>query len=247
MKEEAKALKKDMADLEVLHRDSASLEHAIRKYDNQWHEFLPSRFIYSFFTFNTLYSIDWEKSLRAGKLVSYDDTDEKPSSNTSKEWLGEKDMYNRYLDFCFSDREFVNVYEEFFFDFIGQTFDKRDILRELGNIHVDEKSSGAIKKKYFIRNFYDACARTLNSKTLDIDDCRTILTFIYKIRCNIFHGTKTLKELHNKSQQKRIDIYTVFLIAINQMVFSYIDYLNGIDITYEFDFLRKTLNDKNYD
>ena len=45
MKEEAKALKKDMADLEVLHRDSASLEHAIRKYDDQWHEFLPSRFV----------------------------------------------------------------------------------------------------------------------------------------------------------------------------------------------------------
>ena len=31
------------------------------------------------------------------------------------------------------------------------------------------------------------------------------------------------------------------------MVFSYIDYLNGIDITYEFDSLRKDLNDKNYD
>ena len=73
------------------------------------------------------------------------------------------------------------------------------------------------------------------------------MTFIYKIRCNIFHGTKTLKELHNKSQQKRIDIYTVFLIAINQMVFSYIDYLIYEDITYEFDSLRKDLNDKNYD
>ena len=85
MKEEAKALRKDMADLEVLHRDSASLEHAIRKYDDRWHEFLPSRFVYSFFTFNTLYSVDWEKSLRTGKLVSYDDTDEKTSSNTSKE------------------------------------------------------------------------------------------------------------------------------------------------------------------
>ena len=63
MKEGAKALKKDMADLEVLHRDSASLEHAIRKYDDQCHEFLPSRFVYSFFTFNTLYSIDWKERL----------------------------------------------------------------------------------------------------------------------------------------------------------------------------------------
>ena len=71
--------------------------------------------------------------------------------------------------------------------------------------------------------------------------------FIYKIRCNIFHGAKTLKELHNPLQKKRIDIYAVFMIAINQMVFSYIDYLNGIDITYEFDSLRKDLNDKNYD
>ena len=245
MKEGAKALKKDMADLEVLHRDSASLEHAIRKYDDQWHEFLPSRFVYSFFTFNTLYAIDWKESLAKGELVCYDDEDYPRKSENER--FSEANRYHRYIDFCFSDREFVKVYEEFFFAFIGQTFDTRDILRELGNIRVDEKSSGAIKKKYFIRNFYDACALTLNSKTLDIDNCRTILTFIYKIRCNIFHGTKTLKELHNKSQQKRIDIYTVFLIAINQMVFSYIDYLIYEDITYEFDSLRKDLNDKNYD
>ena len=93
----------------------------------------------------------------------------------------------------------------------------------------------------------DLKANDIIIKTLKEEFCRRIVTFIYKIRCNIFHGAKTLKELHNPLQKKRIDIYAVFMIAINQMVFSYIDYLNGIDITYEFDSLRKDLNDKNYD
>ena len=57
-----------------------------------------------------------------------------------------------------------------------------------------------------------------------MSNCLTIVKFIYKIRCNIFHGAKTLKELHDKSQQKRIEIYTDIIVAINQMIFSYLLY-----------------------
>ena len=250
MREKAIALKSQMHNLQVLHQDSASLEHAIRMYDDKWHEFIPSRFIYSFFTFNTLYSIDWEESLAKGELISYDDPTPEGENNakTVKQRMPEKDRYPKYISFCFEDDDFVKLYEEFFFDFIGQTFEKEEILRELKKIKKDENSSGNIKRGYFIRDFYDACYNTLTDHILKIDDSKTIITFIYKIRCNIFHGAKTLKELNDKSQKKRIDIYTVFLIAINQMVFSYIDYLiSGEEITYDFDYLRKTLNNKNYD
>jgi hypothetical protein len=141
----------------------------------------------------------------------------------------------------------VKIYSEFFFDFIGQTYSKEEITKSLEKITIDVSTSGAIKTQDFIDRFRDAWNEILTSKTLKEEFCRRIVTFIYKIRCNIFHGAKTLKELHNPLQKKRIDIYAVFMIAINQMVFSYIDYLNGIDITYEFDSLRKDLNDKNYD
>ena len=245
MKEEAKALKKDMADLEVLHRDSASLKHAIREYDDQWHQFTPSRFIYTFFTFNTLYTIDWKVSLVKGKIVCYDDEDYPRKSEDEK--FSDANRYHRYIDFCFRDKAFVKIYSEFFFDFIGQTYSKEEITKSLEKITIDVSTSGAIKTQDFIDRFRDAWNEILTSKTLKEEFCRRIVTFIYKIRCNIFHGAKTLKELHNPLQKKRIDIYAVFMIAINQMVFSYIDYLNGIDITYEFDSLRKDLNDKNYD
>ena len=141
----------------------------------------------------------------------------------------------------------MKIYSEFFFDFIGQTYSKEEITKSLEKITIDASTSGAIKTQDFIDRFRDAWNEILTSKTLKEEFCRRIVTFIYKIRCNIFHGAKTLKELHNPLQKKRIDIYAVFMIAINQMVFSYIDYLNGIDITYEFDSLRKDLNDKNYD
>lgn len=246
MREKAIALKSQMHNLQVLHQDLASLEHAIRDNDDKWQEFTPSRFIYTFFTFNTLYTIDWEESFAKGELISYDDEDY--PKKTKDEKLSDGNRYHRYVDFCFSDKKFVRIYSEFFFDFIGQTYSKEEITKSLEKIKPDDSSSGTIKTQEFIDSFREAWDKILNANTLKEGYCRRIITFIYKIRCNIFHGSKTIKEMHDRAQKKRIDIYTVFMIAINQMVFSYINYLiDGEKITYDFDYLRMALNDKNYD
>ena len=46
-----------------------------------------------------------------------------------------------------------------------------------------------------------------------------ILGFIYSVRNNIFHGTKTTIEMSDKNQRKRLDIYSNILIAVNELLF----------------------------
>ena len=46
-----------------------------------------------------------------------------------------------------------------------------------------------------------------------------ILGFIYSVRNNIFHGTKTTIEMADKDQRKRLDIYSNILIGVNDLLF----------------------------
>lgn len=212
MKEIIRKLKPVLSDLHVLHEGAASLEHAIKSY-NGWESYKPTRFIYAFFSFNTLYSINWPMTLKQGRLYYF--------NHDYKEW----EQYTHFIDFCFRDKEFVEIYEEFFFNYVTTNNTVNKIKSELEGIKIDERYTGNIFDQEFIDSFYEACVDCLERRNFNKSNCLTIVKFIYKIRCNIFHGAKTLKELHDKSQQRRILIYTDILIAINQMLFSYLLYL----------------------
>jgi hypothetical protein len=54
-----------------------------------------------------------------------------------------------------------------------------------------------------------------------------------------------MDELNVPSQQIRLDIYSLFIIAINQMVFSFIEYKDGRGITKGFSSLIELLRWKN--
>ena len=198
-------------DLKVLHEGAASIEHAIKK--PEWRSYSPTRFLYSFFAFNALYSVNWGTSLNLGKLYYYKGRD-----------YTESYKFGKYLDFCFEDSNFVDIYSEFFYNYVTTNFRVDRILKELNEIKLDNKFTGNIYDEDFILEFQGACEDCLKGRHFNKENCQVIVNFIYKIRCNIFHGVKTLAELHDKSQQKRIEIYTDIIVAINQMIFSYLLY-----------------------
>lgn len=213
------SFKKGLSELEVVHMGAAKLEHATRKGREPWKTFTPTRFVYSYFAFNSLYNVDWNESMRQVKLVMYD------TENTSEAY-----RYHSYIDFCFQDDDFVLQYGKFFNDYVTSFYTASEIMDALSHIDVDKVDNGGIYSKRFIMNFCNACAAcfkdSYENSHFNKDNCRTLLKFIYQIRCNIFHGAKTLDEMQNKSQQKRIEIYTAIIIAANQMVFSYLSYLS---------------------
>ena len=190
-----------------------------------WDDYSPSNFLYAFVCFNTLYDIDWESSYHEGSMVRYRDMEKDDG-----ERVYESDMQENYIRFCFSDNDFVERYKPFFIKFI-LTEGHGDIGRMMEIIKTVR--FGTKFKDAFIKNFESLLSGDFEEKTI-----RDITNSLYHVRCNIFHGTKSIKELGKNEQQKRLAIYTSFFIALNQMLFSYLDYLDP-----SVDFIKKIEED----
>ena len=92
----AQDLKIELRKLLALHMATLHVEHAIRETahrNNPWNEFAPSRFIYAFFTFNSIYSWDWESSFYAGALTGWPENER---GHKPKEAI----QFKKYIKFC---------------------------------------------------------------------------------------------------------------------------------------------------
>ena len=201
--------------LRYIHTECAQSEHARQGKDGgEWQPYIPTNFVYGFFTFNTLYNIDWEESLNSGEVLSF--------SNGS-----EVEKWNAYITFCCKDTTFVETYCQHFINFIKHHYDIKEVRDIIDTIERDEDTgNGRLKSYRVIRDFRNACKNILIDGVCNKYILTDIVTLIYKVRCNLFHGIKTLKELNDEKHKEKLKLYSLFLIAINQMVFSYLNYLN---------------------
>ena len=205
----------------TIHRDINSCIHAVRKGNQELVEpFIPTHFIYEFFIFNTIYSINWQNSLKYG--------------NISNLWGDELDKQKKYLDFIFNNEEFVKSYDSKF----KKIFFKIDVneikyVKERVRLDKDHfpkhiKDRGSLKDNNELDNFKKAVDSILDDKQLiNKENIQSIITLIYRVRCNIFHGVKSIDELNREIERKKLKFYTNILIAVNQMVFSYLDFLSN--------------------
>lgn len=193
-------------DLRYIHGEVAAMRNGIRRASEVgWIEFAPSDFLYSFVVFNTLYNIDWDKS--QNELIRYRDEDIQ---------LCESEKQERFLGFCFSEDVFVEQFKEFFINYILQEGNgkKKEIMDTLENVRFDPKH-----KPSFLRDFDSLLSGNFTEEII-----KSITNSLYHVRCNIFHGTKTIRDLNRTEQRKRLAIYTSFFVALNQMLFSFLDY-----------------------
>ena len=209
-------LKIEITKLYALHNATIQLEHGIREFGkttSRWRDFAPSRFIYAYFTFNSIYSFDWANSFSEMKAIYWGEKEEEkiPKEEVQikfflkfvYEQLGEKSA----IHFQAETRKWVKI------------FGVQNPIQELEKMDL----INATKKveqlgKQFPGNF----SNIYNMKLMPTDfysvSC-VLLEFIYKVRCNLFHGRKTRIELLDKGQQKRLLIYTALLIATNNLLF----------------------------
>ena len=65
-------LKIEIRKLYALHEATIRFDHAIKEAGQTvWTDFTPSRFIYAFFTFNSIYSFDWETSFNQKEATKW--------------------------------------------------------------------------------------------------------------------------------------------------------------------------------
>lgn len=217
----ASRLQSSAIPLNAIHKGAAIMRHAINKTDKNtlkeyWEEYYPTHFIYAFFTFNTLYNVDWKKSYEIGKIRDI------PRHLD----MSEPTKQDKYLDFCFQNGEFVDLYKDLFIKLILRDNTKEELHDVLSSISLNVLPKGnAEEKRKYIEDFRNTMDDLMYKEKFDEDSVSFILGFIYKVRCNVFHGKKTVEEMQKYDQQDRLDVYATIIIALNQMVFSYLDYL----------------------
>ena len=220
-KECVKALSNEIHSLKEIHLSVTKIQHGINTENKGWIDYFPSQFVYSFFTFNTLYNINWRESLRYGIWQSYIKTQE-PNSKSCRIYEETKQKY--YTNVCLGkNNEFAEFFRPLFFKIVYHGYSPELIRTVLKGVKIDQSDNGRIdenKKTSFIMQFEELYLPTGFTQ----EAIYNVIHFLYLVRCNLFHGTKDWKEIQNLSQQIRFRIYANIMTAINQMVFSMIDF-----------------------
>jgi hypothetical protein len=209
-------LKIEIRKLFALHEATVQLEHGARKIaltENPWKIFTPSRFVYAFFTFNSIYSFDWESSFDKQQVIRW-------QCDENGRYPGEEDQFTGYLKYVSNKlspetptifaRELKRILDLFHIAEPVATLEHVDLVNASKKL---EELSKQLPKQFSI---------VLKGDQKDTDfypSACLLLKFVYKVRCNLFHGVKTNVQLLDTKQQQRLLIYTALLIAANSLLF----------------------------
>ena len=177
-----------------------------------------SPFVYQFFIYNSLYQIDWPTSLLSGKIQEF---------QSKADDVNQAAFENYVFDRLRSMQEAKRI------NAIGRAFmeiEAKPVNTNWATVIPDARISVENGRKYFnnLRNFKNSLRQLRNTNNPDIiPRIFTYVTelriFVYDVRCNIFHGRKSLKDAAEPNQDKRIELYYLFLRGLVTLFFVTMD------------------------
>ena len=233
--------------LKKVNRLSKNYDHAVSEPDG-WQIFEPTKFIYSYFTFNLIYNIDWEKSFKTNDLMDYDvdkflsvlsDFLEKyPEQKNDKIKTYVKNLEpregtkrNNYLQFIDTNLSRDKIIELMTKNFEGNQFFSRqddDTKKIRARITPDLQSAifkleggSRIRSSHiddFNKNLDKICSGEFKYGVL-----RDLGFFISQVRNNIFHGSKSITDMMREDQRLRLKLYTAIINGFNDGLFEIIE------------------------
>jgi hypothetical protein len=231
-------LKIEITKLWALHEATMRLEHAARDIEcpeNTWQVFTPSRFIYAFFAFNSIYDIDWQSSFDKQKVIRWQ-PEEKNINNKDNDRLQciipcriienndrppkEVDQIKYYIKY-FNDK-LVSEAPNRFAKILKQMLDSfgiTDPVTALKDIDLVNANNKLERQSKIVPVQFSLVLQGYQEPDDFYSSVVFLIKFVYKVRCNLFHGTKTMVHLLNQEQQKRLLIYTALLISANSLLF----------------------------
>ncbi len=206
-------------ELDKIHQACLDNNNGIRV--QRLEKYVPTDFIYSFFAFKSLYSIDWKSSFESNQVVYWEvkGSNEVNSEQKSEEkGKSELSKINAFVKFCVNElgNETVLLLRDSLKNNLPHTI---DILEEIKYIKEDEGTKNRID--VFQNKISDLLIIKDINKSVKKQKraLYIILEFTYIVRCNIFIGTKTTLEKKSSRQQKCLLIYTAILIAASELIF----------------------------
>jgi hypothetical protein len=170
-------------------------------------------FIFEYFLFNSIYQHDWAASKEPGPLVMHET---RPGKNGLREWEQQKKLLEHLELRCLDNPKLI---ERAFAPF-KHLVDLTGAWTKIVPDHNLNEDSGVT---FFlsVRQIQDMLRSGVSVDALPtffehIDVCRE---FVGKVRNNIFHGAKSLAQIWNKDQRRRIEVYHLVIQSINSLFF----------------------------
>lgn len=194
------------------HCDNSRQQYYAKRLRERTISIMPlTPFVFEFFLFNSLYQVDWEKSFAAGALTYH--PDDYSESKQQAEFV-------RFIR-THARRKPADLYRAFepllYFPKVDGDWTK---------VTPDSRISSAQGESFFrkileLQSMLEKCrtpdAMPTSSEVFELIDGARY--FIYLVRNNIFHGSKSLGETYEPNQRKRIEVYDLFLKALTSMFF----------------------------
>jgi len=166
-------------------------------------------FVYELFLYNSLYQYDWEQSFDAEKLV----VSSRDDSETVQQQKFEKFIKARCKDnSSMIKRAFEGLVA--FDDLDGRW------TRVTGDARITvEAGEKFFRDLALLQNWIQSREELPATKKRVFDPICNCRYFIYLVRNNIFHGTKTIGQMDDRNQKRRIEVYEAFLRSLVSLFF----------------------------
>ena len=194
-----------------VHCDNSKQQYYAEKIGRRISTMPLTPFVYEFFLFNSLYQVDWNKSLDAKELIFHPDT--YSESKQQKEFI-------KYLK-SYSKNKPSDLY---------RAFEPLVYLPVIEGKWTHVTPDARISKKHGVSFFekikelqeiIESCNNPneipVTKKVFELIDKGVY--YIYLVRNNIFHGSKTLGEVYERNQKRRIEVYEIFLKGVTSLFF----------------------------
>ena len=181
-------------------------------------------FVSEFIIYNSLYQVDWSDSLHTGCIKN------NPGSFTETK---QQEKFEQFLKPYIQESPIL-LYKAFLP--IHETTLEDHWLEVAPSLRISAGGQSLLEPtpsqgKHFFRRLRELQSRLPNTdqpSEFQVDDSlfeliRGCRYYIYQIRNNIFHGSKTLGETYDPEQRKRICIYLTFLRCMINLFFSVCD------------------------
>jgi hypothetical protein len=206
-------LKAELDELYALQIACLEFRHGVRRGSSPWKLFKPSHFVYAYFTFNSIYSVDWDNSFKETEPLEWQAVFN--TETNKEEFPSDSKKFSKMISVCYNilGAEAPILILTSLKNHLSEISAPEE---ELEHINPDSRTENYIDRfRLKFSQLYNAQLIGNRHRDALID----ILYFIYLVRNNIFHGSKTTIEMMDERQQSRLAIYTAILLATNELLF----------------------------
>lgn len=203
--------------LHRIHLDNSKQLYLIRQRKGSSRAIMPATpFIFEFFLYNSIYQVDWEATESNGFKTEFSiETGENGRPIRWPEGKQQKALEKYLRKKCQQDQ-----------DLLLRAFAPLGLLPDLGAPWTQIRTADSVKaeegKLFFeriskLRDLVNTGNLPATGSIFDmIGECRY---FVYNVRNNIFHGSKSLADLYDDQQERRIEVYHLFLQSLVSLFF----------------------------